>query len=355
MPHTWDRPSDVLIVGGGPAAAAAAITCRRSGLSTRLVTKDDDPAAFTGAAEPRGGPRPLESMHPGVETLLEHLGAREALARATVATYESILTGEAPRNLSPDQAQSWQGAHVNRTEFDRALLGTARACGAEIIHGIAVDGVVAEGPRITAARAGDGRTLSARWLIDASGRRGTLGRLLGFERRVLSSPLTAWTGIARIDKESNEGAPPRFVPDQQGWSWLTQPVGSHVTWTRLVPTKTSMPLPPPELSSSPTVGRIRASNVQWRVFRPLAAPGVVLCGDAGGILDPACGQGVLNALYSGIMAATCLAQSTRDPSREAWYLASYDQWFMERFEFTARTLRDYYETLGIEIGRDEEP
>lgn len=347
------NPSEVLILGGGPAAVAAAITCRRAGLATRLVTKDHAPDPHPRAA--RGAcSRVLESMHPGVEVLLEQLGARKALQAAGVATYESIVTGGVESRLSPEESQTWHGTHVRRSMFDRALLDCARACGVDVLLGSRVVGMVTEGQRVAGARTSDGAALRARWTIDATGRRGTLGKLLGCERWLMSPPLTAWTGVGPSSAWPGGVGSPSFIPEPHGWTWLTQAIDDEVTWTRLTPTRARPPSALPDHSAR--LGEVvRASNVQWRVFRPLVRPGALLAGDAGGVLDPACGQGVLNALYSGIVAASSVVQSANDGLGESWYMAAYDQWFMERFETMAGALRAWYDKLGIRILSGEPP
>ncbi len=106
-------------------------------------------------------------------------------------------------------------------------------------------------------------------------------------------------------------------------------------------------LPPDELQDCATVGKIKVSNRRWRLYRPACKEGVVLYGDAAGILDPAAGQGIFNALWSGNVAAQAVVSCLRQPELEAIHLARYDEWFMEQYEEKVEKLRSYYEEHGI--------
>src|SRR3712207_4284980 len=74
-------PSDVVIVGAGPAGCAAAIGCAAAGLSVRLI----EAALF-----PRD--LPGETLHPGVEALLERLGVASEVRAADFPRHEGIWT-----------------------------------------------------------------------------------------------------------------------------------------------------------------------------------------------------------------------------------------------------------------------
>jgi 2-polyprenyl-6-methoxyphenol hydroxylase-like FAD-dependent oxidoreductase len=54
-----------------------------------------------------------------------------------------------------------------------------------------------------------------------------------------------------------------------------------------------------------------------------AAPGVLLCGDAAGLLNPFTGQGVLLALTSAMRAGAVIVEAHRSPKREASAVARY--------------------------------
>jgi flavin-dependent dehydrogenase len=91
------------------------------------------------------------------------------------------------------------------------------------------------------------------------------------------------------------------------------------------------------------------ANMRWRLFRPVCSEGIVLCGDAAGILDPAAGQGIFNALMSGIQAAGTVVKCIADENLAAFHLAQYDDWFVNQFEMKAEQLRKYYLEHDIHV------
>jgi flavin-dependent dehydrogenase len=76
---------------------------------------------------------------------------------------------------------------------------------------------------------------------------------------------------------------------------------------------------------------------------------LILSGDAAGILDPAAGQGIFNALLSGIKAGQTAIACLLDPALEAVHLALYDDWFVRQFEAKSHQLHQYYLDHKINI------
>jgi menaquinone-9 beta-reductase len=64
--------------------------------------------------------------------------------------------------------------------------------------------------------------------------------------------------------------------------------------------------------------------------RPLSGDGFLLAGDAGSLIDPFTGEGIGNALYSGMMAADMITQAIKLQRYDAVFLKEYDNAFYER-------------------------
>lgn len=64
--------------------------------------------------------------------------------------------------------------------------------------------------------------------------------------------------------------------------------------------------------------------------RPVSGDGFLLAGDAGSLIDPFTGEGIGNALYSGMMAADQVAKCIRENRYDAAFLKQYDIAFYER-------------------------
>lgn len=64
--------------------------------------------------------------------------------------------------------------------------------------------------------------------------------------------------------------------------------------------------------------------------RPVSGERFLLAGDAGSLIDPFTGEGIGNALYSGMMAANQLAECVKQNRFDATFLAQYDKAFYDR-------------------------
>ena len=85
------------------------------------------------------------------------------------------------------------------------------------------------------------------------------------------------------------------------------------------------------------------------MFRPVCKEGILLCGDAAGIIDPAAGQGILNALVSATMVAKTIHECLTRPEFEALYLAKYDDWYISDYEAKVELLKHFYAEHGVGV------
>ncbi len=339
---------DIVIIGAGPAGCAAAIVAVQSGLSALIIAGKNtrhDSANLT--------IQPSESIHPGVLSLLELLQAGPAIAAASVGVYEGVQTGEtlAPLGSSAD-GDPWLGNHIHRHRFDKALLDAALLQGAGILQPEMVSDLLLQDDCVVGIKTMSGNQITCKYVIDASGYMRFGGKKLQFEEAFDSLPLTAWTGVT-------ENIPPdhflysnrftRFIPNPGGWTWLAPESGGRCTWTMLSAKGKQSVEPPGELTAFTNQGKIKAANCRWRIFRPVCKEGIILCGDAAAIVDPAAGQGILNALLSGMTASKTVVSCISDPDQEPIYLAEYDNWFFQYYQDRVQKLKTHYADLGIAV------
>jgi flavin-dependent dehydrogenase len=332
---------DVIIIGSGPAGVAAAITCVKAGLKTALFTN----AKFQ---ETKSALKPSESIHPGVESLLKRLDADKAIAVSIRGTYDGITVNGEHSPLGADESGIWLGFHIDRNLFDIALLETARKQGV-IIHEGTVREILQENNRVTGVGISTGKHYS-KYIIDASGQKRIGGKKLKFKERFYSPAFVVWTGVAEnLRSHFFDLAKTEFIPSENGWSWLAPELPDRCTWTRLSLKGEKEFLQPEILNKFGSSENVFTSNRRWRAFRPLVKEGIVLCGDAAGILDPAAGQGIVNALWSGMKAAECVKDCISNSAMESFYLAQYDHWFIDQYEEKVAQLKAYYNELGIRV------
>ncbi|MCK5274486.1 MAG: FAD-dependent monooxygenase, partial [Alphaproteobacteria bacterium] len=177
---TVDVPAtdyDVLVIGGGPAGATISALLAKRGRSVVLIEKDQHPRFHIG-----------ESLLPMNMPLFQELGVADEVAeigmRKNGIDFFDSEKGEARRTtIYFDEAMDNSFPHayqVRRSDFDRLLLDNAQRCGVEVRQQTRVtslDRLQADGcqARITDAEGREG-TVTARFLIDASGRDTFLSR-----------------------------------------------------------------------------------------------------------------------------------------------------------------------------------
>lgn len=323
--------TDVAIIGGGPAGAAAAIAAVTAGLDAVVV----EALAF-----PRSAPG--ETLHPGVEALLRQLGVWEEAQADDVHRHAGIWLerpGAAPtfQSYGEDAEGTWRGFQIPRARLDSLLLDRARRLGAVILQPARVRELEL-GDRVGMA-VGD-RTITARYLVDASGSGAWLARKLGVPVDRLSRPLfCTWTwGEGALPAGSP--APPAGDPvvrlRADGWDW-TAPLGP-AAWAAC-----SL-----DASGEPRRGGPNR-DVAWRAARRTAGPNWFLAGDAAAVLDPLAGKGVLRALMSGTMAGWLASRVVKEGVGADEAAEHYQAWFMEGFRRDLAALDDVYQGLGLDL------
>ena len=332
--------TDVVIVGGGPAGAAAAITAARHGLRATIVER-----------EPVPGRRPGEAAHPGLEPLLARLGVLDAVLAHDFPRHEGHWVawgGEASRFVpfGADAGGPWRGFQLWRPTFDAIMLDAAGRAGAALIRPCPDVRPLVERGRVTGVTTAEA-DVSARFVVDASGRHRWLARHLGLAVEAAGPPTIAWFGYARGECPIRDAAP-AIVSDPEGWTWTARVRPNVYQWV-LVPLTGERPprgWRPDELAALTPLEGPRGIDVTWTRVGPAAGPGYFLAGDAAFVLDPASSHGMLKAIMSGMKAAHLAAAVHRGRIDEAAAAADYDAWLRDWFARDVAELRDHYAALA---------
>jgi menaquinone-9 beta-reductase len=162
--------ADVVVVGGGPGGAAAAITLARAGRDVILVDK----AAF---------PRDKicgDGLTAGALRLLEHLGLPPETVPSWQPVDDVVVSSPSHRETTfPLPGGDGLFAVVaRRVELDAALVDVARSAGVAVHDGHAVVGAVEQPERVVLEVDGIG-PIAARYAIGADGMWSPLRKLLG--------------------------------------------------------------------------------------------------------------------------------------------------------------------------------
>ncbi|GAB3342865.1 NAD(P)/FAD-dependent oxidoreductase [Chromohalobacter beijerinckii] len=214
--------TDIAIIGAGPAGAAAAAWLARRGWRVSVIERNHFPRFSIG-----------ESLLPQCMVHLDSCGLLDA-ARAghfqpkngAAFTYRGQDSAFDFRDkFSDGPGTTWQ---VERADFDQRLIAGAQAFGAQAEFGMQVTDFSgdADGQRLTLVdEQGDSRTLSARFVLDASGYGRVLARLNSLARQPsLESRCALFTHVEdriadpRYDREKILiGLHPQ---DPNVWFWL---------------------------------------------------------------------------------------------------------------------------------------
>ncbi|MEP6464342.1 MAG: geranylgeranyl reductase family protein [Frankiaceae bacterium] len=332
-----DRDADVIVVGAGPAGATTACYLAQSGLDVLLLEK----AVFPREKVCGDGltPRAVRSLLAlGVDTSPEAGWLRNRGLR--------IIGGGMRLEIPwPDLASYPNyGLVRQRTDFDEMLARMAQKAGARLHEGTPVREPVLDATgRVTGVITKDGSTHRAPLVIAADGNSTRLSLAVGIRkrddrpmgvavRRYYRSPrhdddwLESW-----LELWDGEPGRSRLLP---GYGWIfgmgdgTSNVGLGILNTSSAFGNTDykdllarwLAATPPEWGyvEANATGPVRGAALPMGFNRqPHYAPGLLLVGDAGGMVNPFNGEGIAYAMESGQLAAEVAVQALARPDGPA--------------------------------------
>lgn len=319
---------DVAIAGGGPAASAAALTLARHGLSCTIIERRAD-----------NGAKPGESLPSNARPLLEQLGISELLADGHLPCHgnRSIWGSEIVNELSFELTPYGHGWHLDRRRFERLLIDRTLAAGATRMTRTNIEYVERDGAtwKLTHSRG----ELSARFLLDATGRASALARRLGARRIFDEPPQIAYVWFLITDDEADPDSFTLVEADRDGWWYSALLPHRQLTIAFMTDPTTAAPSEPPPYTRQ----RLAARNYRVTTAMTVDAAGSRLdravgdgwaaIGDAASAYDPLSSYGITAALATGIHAAEAIVRDD---------FAAYENELATMWNAYSRMRGDYY-------------
>jgi flavin-dependent dehydrogenase len=234
---------DVAILGGGLAGGSLArqLQLEAPALRILVVEKRQHPvreAAFkVGESSVEIGAHYFQKRL-GLEPHLRS-GQLEKLGLRYFFTHGDNRDLAARFELGPASFPPVPSFQLDRGRFENYLLSTVRATGADVRDACRVREITlgADAHRISIASPEGMQTVTARWVVDASGRAGLLKRQLGLARPSTHGANACWFRVAsrvRLDDWSNDPAWRARVPAGNRWLSTNHLMGPGY-WVWLIP------------------------------------------------------------------------------------------------------------------------
>jgi flavin-dependent dehydrogenase len=336
---------DVLIAGAGPAGAATAISLADFAPGLRVALADSPTA---------DGLRVGETLPPQIKPMLEHLKVWEAFAADRHRpSYRTVSAWGGPELLSNEFLfQTHQtGWRLDRARFDATMLAKAAERAAYILAKVSEAAYADAEWRV---RLSIGTVVTARFLVDATGRGATLARAQGMR----SKALDRLVGSVMLFKDAPDDGQGLLIETFAGGWWYTAALPEN---RRIVACMSDADLVR-SLGIGTPEGWMRALGETHYVLnavidaRPVRLPALLpassrqiarhitvplLCvGDAASCFDPVSGQGIIKALRSAIFASYAITDYLERGDSDG--LKRYGALIRSEFAAYRQTLRDCY-------------
>jgi flavin-dependent dehydrogenase len=300
-------------------------------------------------------PRVGETLPPEIRVSLTRLGVWEQfLASDRLESHGIRSAWETPVARHRDFIYNPYGCgwHVDRVRFDAMLACAAARAGAEFLPSARITGVHHETDghwRFDVTQEGTVLTLCGRMLIDATGRKASIVRKLGFRGHVVDRLI----GVMALLPRSDAAQWTLIEAVENGW-WYSAPVpGDRMVFAYMTDSDLwrkscwldflkSAPLTFERAAVMQSVRPIRVVSAASVLRQPVVGPNWIAAGDAALAFDPLSGLGVHKAMESGFRSAEAIARYLEGDSTG---MVEYERWTLESFRSYLATRHQFYSSV----------
>ncbi|MES3035927.1 MAG: FAD-dependent monooxygenase [Gemmatimonadota bacterium] len=349
--------TQAIVVGGGPAGSAAAWALASQGLDVIVIDKAHFPRDKPCAEylSPQGS-RILDAM--GVLGTVERAGAAQLAGMRVRSPDGGVIHGEfaAQHGFSGFRDR---GLALRRRHLDPILQDAARAVGAEVRDGVALESLLRDGDAVAGVRVRTNaglQELRAPLVIGADGLRSSVARSLKLSARLPWPRRVAF--VAHYRDVRGMGAHGEMHVERDGYVGLADVGHGETNVAIVVPKSLARDAAgdaagfmtnwlarhaqlAPRFATATRVSAVRATGPFASHARRGWAPGTALVGDAADFFDPFTGEGIYAALRGGELLGGFAADAIRatSPAASRAALQAYDRarisefrqkWLVER-------------------------
>ncbi|MFL6214358.1 MAG: NAD(P)/FAD-dependent oxidoreductase [Blastocatellia bacterium] len=342
---------DVGVIGGGPAGTAVSLALSRRGFSVVVVERSAYDSVRIG-----------ETLSPEIQVPLSELGVWHEFLTAEHVPCQGIQSAWGSSDLYTHHIlfnPYGSGWHINRNRFDAMLAAAAAKAGATVLKSARLISCSRQetGGWRASILAGDqhGET-SFRFLVNASGKANSRSRQMG-TRRLATDALIGLVSFLSSAGSGEETAPITLIESAPAGWWYSSPlpdarlVVAYLTdaklwrhsrtetlaqWKRALDTTLHTKARAKRYKIGDHISVFPANSSR---LNRVAGQDWIAVGDAALSFDPLAGQGIYNALRSGILAAPAIEDCLRGNSAS---LHDYEVKCTTAFNHYLDTQRDYY-------------
>jgi geranylgeranyl reductase family protein len=360
---------DVAIIGGGPAGSTAAALLARAGRRVVVFERETFPRFHIG-----------ESLLPFSMKAFTRLGLHEKFERAGFikkfgGEFLSACSSEGTKFYFKDgyRSQTDYSYQVTRSDFDKVLLDHAAESGAEVHERTGVTSVEFANEHVDLAIA-NGKSIRARYVIDASGRHSVLGTKFNikktYEHLKKLSIFAHYEGVWR--PEGIDATLTVLIRGIDRWFWIIPLTSERASIGVVLDSETfriskqtpedfleqallEQPVIMQRMQNARRVSEVHvAADFSYRSTK-LYGERWLLAGDAAGFIDPIFSSGVFLAVFSGELAADALNEVLDRPRKAKRLFSRYEKRVNRAMDVYLRFVNAWYTKEFIEIFSSPRP